>query len=91
MLRSKPFVLRLHFHAGFVIDGFAGLDCHEDVLIIGIFLIYIMGIVGESKGNARLLVEADQAGGGPLLFRDFRLRSQGPCRLGTGESGLVLG
>ena len=21
----------------------------------------------------------------------FRLRSQGPCRLGTGESGLVLG
>ena len=22
---------------------------------------------------------------------DFRLRSQGPCRLGTGESGLVLG
>ena len=21
---------------------------------------------------------------------DFRLRSQGPCRLGTGESGLVL-
>ena len=22
---------------------------------------------------------------------DFGLRSQGPCRLGTGESGLVLG
>ena len=25
------------------------------------------------------------------LASDFRLRSQGPCRLGTGESGLVLG
>ena len=24
-------------------------------------------------------------------LRVFRLRSQGPCRLGTGESGLVLG
>ncbi|HEY6005380.1 MAG TPA: hypothetical protein VIV57_21050 [Anaeromyxobacter sp.] len=27
----------------------------------------------------------------PQGTSDFRLRSQGPCRLGTGESGLVLG
>src|SRR5574337_1070799 len=27
----------------------------------------------------------------PQGSSDFRLRSQGPCRLGTGESGLVLG
>ena len=27
----------------------------------------------------------------PESTSDFRLRSQGPCRLGTGESGLVLG
>src|SRR5574337_621402 len=27
----------------------------------------------------------------PQVTSDFRLRSQGPCRLGTGESGLVLG
>ena len=27
----------------------------------------------------------------PQGTSDFRLRSQGPCRLGTGESGLVVG
>ena len=27
----------------------------------------------------------------PQVTSDLRLRSQGPCRLGTGESGLVLG
>ena len=27
----------------------------------------------------------------PQGTSDFRVRSQGPCRLGTGESGLVLG
>ena len=27
----------------------------------------------------------------PQGTSDFRFRSQGPCRLGTGESGLVLG
>ena len=27
----------------------------------------------------------------PQGTSDFRLRSQGPCRVGTGESGLVLG
>ena len=27
----------------------------------------------------------------PQGTSDFRLRSRGPCRLGTGESGLVLG
>ena len=27
----------------------------------------------------------------PQGTSDFKLRSQGPCRLGTGESGLVLG
>ena len=62
--------LRLHLHAGFVINRFAGLDGHEDILIIRVFLIYIMGIVGEGERNARLFMEADQAGGGPLLFRD---------------------
>ena len=69
---------------------FACLDGHEDVLIIGVFLIYIMGIVGEGERNARLLMEADQAGGGPLLFRDavildFKIKILRPEKIAQGK------
>ena len=49
---------------------------------------------GESTLPSRSGGEKGLRGGGagkPQGSSDFRLRSQGPCRLGTGESGLVLG
>ena len=69
-LAFKIELLRLHLHAGGVVDRFTGLDGHEDILIICVFLIYIMGIVGEDERNPRLLMEADQTGGGSFFFRD---------------------
>ena len=43
-----------------------------------------LGLVHWKRASSP--VEAEPQG-----TSDFRLRSQGPCRLGTGESGLVLG
>ena len=63
-------LLGLHLHAGRVADAFAGLDGHEDVLIIGVLFINIVGIVGEDEGNAGFLMDADQPAGGPLLLRE---------------------
>src|SRR5574337_1163959 len=53
-----------------------------------------MGLIKDRNGSWAWCI-----GRGPHLqlrqepqgTSDFRLRSQGPCRLGTGESGLVLG
>ena len=44
----------------------------------------------EIRGTLRFLPHL-QLRQEPQGSSDFRLRSQGPCRLGTGESGLVLG
>ena len=41
--------------------------------------------------EAQLVEHNPQLKEGLKADEDFRLRSQGPCRLGTGESGLVLG
>ena len=43
---------------------------------------------GHSEDEAAVRAPGGQE---PQGTSDFRLRSQGPCRLGTGESGLVLG
>ena len=63
-------LLGLHLHAGWIRNTLAGLDGHKDVLIVGVFLIYIVSIVGEDEGNAGFFVDPDQAGSSPLLIRD---------------------
>ena len=63
-------------------DDYSFLDtaCHEEKLK------YMKKRVDRlcEKGYGGIVLE-------PQGSSDFRLRSQGPCRLGTGESGLVLG
>ena len=60
-----------------------GNDIDTDIIIPGRYLIYT-----DEETLAKHSMELRQE---PQGTSDFRRRSQGPCRLGTGESGLVLG
>ena len=55
-------------HAVRFIDRFAGLDAHEDILVIGVALFKIMGVIGHRKRNSGLPAESHQPLGDALLL-----------------------
>ena len=52
---------RLIAHAVLVVHGFSGLDAQQHVVALGVLLPEIVGVIGADQGNARLLVQAQQA------------------------------
>ena len=54
-------ILRLIAHAVLVVHGFSGLDAQQHVVALGVLLPEIVGVIGADQGNARLLVQAQQA------------------------------
>ena len=52
---------RLIAHAIFIVNGLAGLDAQQHVMALGVLPAQIVGVVGADQGNARLLVQAQQA------------------------------
>ena len=52
---------RLIAHTVLVVHGFSGLDAQQHVVALGVLLPKIVGVVGADQGNARLLVQAQQA------------------------------
>ena len=54
-------ILRLIAHTVLVVHGFSGLDAQQHVVALGVLLPEIVGVVGADQGNARLLVQAQQA------------------------------
>ena len=63
-------LLRLKAHALGVVHRLAGLDAHQHVLVIGVGLVYIVRVVRQRKGDARLVVDAQDAPGGRVLLGD---------------------
>ena len=68
LLALEVQLLALKAHPGRVVHGFAHLDAHQHILVVGVVLLHIVGVVGEGQGDAGLPVEADQALGGLLLL-----------------------
>ena len=56
------------FHAVRVVDGFAHLYAHQNVLIARILFFQIMRVVSQNKGNARFAVKFYLSLGGNSLL-----------------------
>ena len=54
-------ILRLIAHTVLIVHGFSGLDAQQHIVAFGVLLPEIVGVVGADQGNARLLVQAQQA------------------------------
>ena len=52
---------RLIAHAVFIVNDLAGLDAQQHIVAFGVLLPEIVGVIGADQGNARLLVQAQQA------------------------------
>ena len=68
LLALEVQLLALKAHPGRVVHGFAHLDAHQHILIIGVLFFDVVGVVGKGQGDTRLPVKADQALGGLLLL-----------------------
>ncbi len=60
-------LLRFKAHAVGVVNGLAHLYAHQNVLIICVLLFYIVRVVCDDKGNARVLMERDKLRRGTLF------------------------
>ena len=92
-------LLALKAHAAGLVHGPAHLYAHEHVLVVGVLFLYVVGVVGEGQGYARLPVEADEALGGlfllpepVVLYLQIKvLRAEEPAQLqGLGLGGVVV-
>ena len=67
---TKIEVLGFIAHTVFVIHRFTGLDAHEDIVSLRIFLAEIVGVIGTDKRNAGFLMQTQQAAVDFYLFPD---------------------
>ena len=97
LLALEVELLGVKAHALRVVHGLAGLDAHEDVLVIGVLAVYIVRVVGDGEGDAGLLVDADDAAGGGVLvgyavalYLEVEVLAEGVPQLQRAALGLVI-